>query len=82
MKSKSREHEQLIAFVASLMKGARTVRGWSMRELAERIRISAATVCRLEGGLLPDAITFLRVIDWLQKESSNDALARTRAEGE
>ena len=63
-----RERDTL-AFVATLMRGARAAHGLTMRELGRRIGVSAATVCRLEGGLLPDAVTFLRVVDWLRREA-------------
>ena len=59
---------EVIAFVRRLSQGARAVHGWTMKELGQRIGVSPATICRFEGGKLPDAVTFLRFVEWLRKE--------------
>jgi DNA-binding Xre family transcriptional regulator len=40
--------------------------GRGIREVAQEIGISAATLTRLEGGRLPDIATFQRICSWLQ----------------
>ena len=42
-----------------------------VRELAERIGVSASTVSRLEKGKVPDVDTFLRVCKWMGSSPVN-----------
>jgi transcriptional regulator with XRE-family HTH domain len=40
--------------------------GRGMREVAKEIGISPATLTRIEGGRLPDLLTFRRICEWLK----------------
>jgi len=46
----------------------RTVRGWSLREVAPAIGISAATLMRIETGQAFDADTLLKLWAWMVSE--------------
>lgn len=38
----------------------------TMRTLAKKIKVSAATISRTENGLMPEMINFLRLCSWLE----------------
>lgn len=40
--------------------------GLTMREAGEQIGISAAAICRVEAGKLPDVKTFILICKWLK----------------
>jgi len=44
--------------------------GWGIRETAQEIGISAATLTRVEGGRLPDLATFQKICSWLKVNPS------------
>ncbi len=46
----------------------RTVRGWSLREVAPQIGIGHATLMRIEAGYALDADTLLKLWTWLLAE--------------
>ncbi|WP_369925608.1 helix-turn-helix domain-containing protein [Xanthomonas sp. NCPPB 2632] len=93
-----RRDEQLFALpqvvrvgshLAGLVKTARLARGWSQVELAERARISAPTMTRLEKGVVSaslgtwlsvfDALGLLRLFERLEDRASDALLDETRA---
>lgn len=51
-----------------MIRGFRLLNEEDMREFAQRLNISAATVCRLEMGHLPDAETLVKIISWMLKK--------------
>ena len=61
--------EQTIIFIRKLMVGARQAKGLDLRDCGKSVGVSAATLSRFENGKLIDIITFLRCIEWLQKET-------------
>lgn len=61
--------EETVSFIRTLMIGARRAKGSALRDFGKAIGVSAATLSRFENGKLVDVITFLRCIEWLQKES-------------
>src|SRR5690242_8848363 len=40
--------------------------GRGVREVAQEIGVSPATLTRIEGGRLPDLLTFRKICDWLR----------------
>jgi transcriptional regulator with XRE-family HTH domain len=40
--------------------------GRGIREIAQEIGVSPATLTRIEGGRLPDLLTFRKICDWLR----------------
>ena len=44
-----------------------------LRVFVKGMGVSPATLARFEGGKMVDAITFLRMVEWLRKEVSRDA---------
>lgn len=48
----------------------RTVRGWSLREIAPDIGISHATLMRIETGQAFDADTLLKLWAWMMAKGS------------
>ena len=66
---REREARDLLAFIARLVRGARAAEGLTVRDLGRRLGVSAATVSRIEHGRIPDAVTFLRLVDWLRHEA-------------
>ena len=65
--------ERTVAFIRTLMVGARLAKGLNLRDFGKSLGVSAATLSRFENGKLIDVITFLRCIEWLQKEMRRDA---------
>lgn len=56
----------------------RTKRGdRGLREVAAEMKISAATLSRVEQGKLPDVETFLRICGWLEVEPSEFSSSKT-----
>lgn len=76
------------AHFAALVRTARLARGWSQVELAERARISAPTMTRLEQGAIStalgtwlsvfDALGLLRLLERIEDPSSEALLDQTR----
>lgn len=64
-----REAKAVIEFVSELVRGARAMRGWGLRSVAKASGISIATLSRIERGGVPDALTFVRLVGWLHKET-------------
>jgi transcriptional regulator with XRE-family HTH domain len=40
----------------------------NMDECSKRIGISKATLSRIENGSMPDLLTFLKIVKWLEKD--------------
>lgn len=54
--------------VARLLRLDRNLRDIGVREAAKRIGISAATLSRIERGHAMDAVTLMRIFNWLLAE--------------
>ena len=63
---------------------ARESRGWSWRQLARELGLSASTMSRLANGQKPDVDAFAAMVSWLQADANRfiitDADRRQRAE--
>lgn len=59
----------VISFVAEQIRGARAFHNIGLRECAKASHISIATLSRVERGGIPDAITFLKMTDWLRRQA-------------
>jgi len=42
-----------------------------LRDVAAEIGFSAATLCRLEQGYMPDADTFMKLLNWVLKKAKD-----------
>jgi transcriptional regulator with XRE-family HTH domain len=65
---------------------AREGRGWSCRQLARELGLSASTMSRLANGQKPDVDAFAAMVAWLRADANKfiitDAQKRERDEGD
>lgn len=59
--------EAVVKLVRHAVNGSSGLSSRTYRDLGKAIGVSPATLCRFVNGKLPDVITFLRVVDWLQR---------------
>lgn len=64
------DSKEVIAFVVELLRGVRALKGWGLRKVAAVSGISIATLSRMERGGVPDAITFVRLVDFVRKQAA------------
>lgn len=62
------EAVRIVDFVAELVRGAKALKGIGLREISKDSGISIATLSRIDRGGVPDAITFIRLTEWLRQE--------------
>ena len=59
--NKTMLNTERLALAVALKRGQR-----GLRAVAQECGVSAATLSRVERGLTPDAVTFIRLISWLR----------------
>ena len=62
--------KDVIAFVVELLRGWRGLKNYGLREVSSISGISIATLSRMERGGVPDAITFIRLVNLLKKQAA------------
>ncbi|MCI0408849.1 MAG: helix-turn-helix domain-containing protein [Acidobacteria bacterium] len=64
-----KDAEDVVAFVAELLRGVRAMRGHGLRQIAKASGVSLATLSRIERGGIPEVLTFLRLVAFLRREA-------------